>query len=126
MLSFLALALCGMSFADNGTYQNSTGALWLQKGPLCYYTANHKYPNKVDFQNTIGPWLNETLQDWRADNPGWKEQEENHLGFYEYLVEKYAPSATKSITDCDLQHGCAVSQGCYDECLPMKLIMPDP
>jgi len=71
---------------------------------LCHYLHNHPAPAEGDHEKTVGPWLETKLSQWRTANPNYASS--NELGFYDHLVDTYAPNIPKK---CTIGQKCEVS-----------------
>lgn len=80
----------------------------IERSSLCINLQKQNRPSKQEYQTIIGPWLDRTLQSWRASNPGYARL--HGLAFFNYLTDRYAPDVTSHTKRCDLQGECTVSE----------------
>lgn len=78
-----------------------------ERSKLCVDLEERDIPSKDEYGTIIGPWLEKTLQQWRADNPDYSSL--GGLGFLNYLTSRYAPDVTAHTRTCDLSGACFVS-----------------
>jgi len=85
---------------------------------LCQYLDSHPAPAKGEYETTIGPWLETKLTQWRTATPNYASS--NELGFYNHLVDSYAPNMPNK---CTIGQKCEVSSVAHLRAWQLKVML---